>query len=208
MKAFPSVPCLFSVIFLLVSCKEPAAEAEVTSTRTLTTADESPAIGASDAEQFLPPEVRSQIEGQDKPDIDRKWDYNLPDGWRKADKRRMREVNLTFGPAEAPGQVYLTVVGGKVEANADRWFRQFGKEPEPLADLKKVPFMGDEAVFIETQGRYEPGMGKEPQPNQALFGVLAQRDGRIVTVKMVGPKKTVLAERVHFLKFVASLKRG
>jgi hypothetical protein len=199
---------LFTLLIFLVSCKEPVAEVEVTTTRPLTTADQNPVIGASDAEQFLPPEVRSQVEGAESGESVKEWDYQLPDGWRREEDRPMREVNLTFGPAESAGEVYLTVVGGNLKANADRWFRQFGQEPKPLSEMQRVPFLGDEAFFIEAEGRYEPGMGQSAKAEQALLGVIADREGRVVTVKMVGPKETVLAERVRFLKFLSSLKRG
>lgn len=199
---------IFPAILLLASCKEPVTEVEVTSTRPLNSADENVEVHASDDEQFLPPSLLAQIKAEEESEGGGVWQYLLPAGWRETEKSQFREVNLLFGPTEAPGEIYVTTVGGTPEANVGRWFRQFGLAAPALADLAKVPFMGKEGYFIEAKGKYEPGMQKPTQLGQALLGVVVERNDRVVTVKMVGPEETVVSERANFIKFISSLKKG
>lgn len=198
---------LLSVI-LLTACKEPPAEVEVSQTRPLTTKDENPKLNATSAERFLPDDVRAQIDAQGGLDTEAgagAWTYRLPASWKEAEPKAMRDVNLTFGDDDS-GEVYLSVVGGGVKPNADRWFRQFGTEPKELADLGQVPFLGGEAYLVTTEGRYEPGMGRPGKDGQGLLGVLLEKDGRLYTVKMIGDASDVSSRREEFLTFVASLK--
>lgn len=204
MKALLILP----VVLLVSSCEKPVAEVEVTSTRPLNSADESPRINASDDEQFLPPEVLAQINAQQESEASGEWTYILPEGWSELESSQFREVNITFGTGETPGELYVTTVGGTLQDNIRRWFGQFAVEPPALTDLVKVPFLGEQAYFVEAQGRYEPGMRKPSQDGQALLGVVGERNGRIVTVKMVGPEEIVLSQRSEFIKFISSLKRG
>lgn len=195
-------------VILLTACKEPPAEVEVSQTRPLTTKDEAPQLNATSAERFLPADVRAQIDAQGGLDTEGgagAWTYRLPAGWKEAPAKAMRDVNLTFGPDDS-GEVYLSVVGGGVKPNADRWFRQFGSEPQALADLGKVPFLEGEAYLVTTEGRYEPGMGRPGKDGQGLLGVLLEKEGRLYTVKMIGDAAEVSSRREEFLTFIASLK--
>lgn len=197
---------LLPIFLLVVSCEEPAAEVEVTSTRPLNTTDKDVRLHASDDEQFLPPSVLSQIQAEEASAAD--WSFLLPEGWEEIEASQFREVNVTFGPEDALGEIYVTTVGGTAQDNIGRWFRQFSVDAPALTDLDRVAFLDEEAYLVEATGDYNPGMNKPPQASQALLGVVAESQGRLVTVKMVGPEETVLLERGNFLKFVSSLKRG
>ena len=73
--------------------------------------------------------------------------------------------------------------------------------------MGRLKFLGQQGYFAETAGRYEPGMGRPGKDGQALLGALVENQGRLVTVKMIGPEAEVLARREQFIKFVASLQR-
>ena len=200
---------LLPVLVVLVSCKGPAAEVAVSQTRELTTKDESFKVNASSAERFLSADIMAQINAQGglSPEGGASgWTYVLPADWKAAESRPLREVNLSFG-AENPGEVYLSLSGGGVQPNSDRWFRQFGLSPKPLSELGRVSFLGGQAYLVEAEGRYEPGMGRAGKDGQGLLGVLIEREGRLVTVKMIGEAAEVASRREEFILFVDSIKR-
>ncbi len=201
------------LVFSMVSCREKPEEVEISETRELTSLDEEPAVNATSSEQFLRPEVAAQIGGfaspiKNKGDEASKWAYQLPAAdWKELPSRVFREVNLTFGNGEQMGEIYLSVVGGGVEGNVNRWYGQFGNPVKPLAELGRLDFLGKKAYLVEAVGRYEAGRGKPGKDGQALLGAVVESEGRLVTVKMIGPEKEVHTRREQFLKFVASLKR-
>jgi hypothetical protein len=49
-------------------------------------------------------------------------------------------------------------------------------------------------------------MGAPPKPGYAMAGVIANSEGRLLTVKMVGPKAEVEAARAVLESYVSTLK--
>lgn len=213
MKVRAFLPFLFLGL-VTVGCRKPD-EVEISETRVLTSLDEEPAVNATSSEQFLPPEILSQIAGSGQK-IDgaspsagaSAWTYQLPStDWKVIDNSPMREVNLTFGDGEQAGEVYLSVSGGGLQPNVDRWFRQFGQPTKAIAEMGRLEFMGQQGYLVEAQGRYEPGMGRPGKDGQALLGAIVENEGRLITVKMIGPEAEVPTRREQFVKFVASIAR-
>ena len=93
--------------------------------------------------------------------------------------------------------------------NINRWMRQFNLEAIDMVTLamwSKVPVGADsEGVWVEAEGTYSPGMGKPPVPGQALAGIIAEADGGVLTIKMVGPAEEVKAQKEVLKKFAASV---
>lgn len=204
-----------ALVILSTSCRKQPAEVEISETRELTSLDREPAVGATTAEQFLPPEILQQIQdsGQsikaDGQAMVSPWTYQLPAAdWKLAEKKPLRDINLTFGEGAAQGEVYLSVVGGGLQPNVDRWFRQFGNPPQSLSEMGRLEFLGRQGYLVEAAGRYEPGMGRSGQDGQALLGAIVEKDERLVTVKMIGPQAEVPGRRQQFIEFVASLQRN
>ena len=207
-----------AAVLALASCREKPAEVEVSETRPLTLLDKEPAVNASSAEQFLPPKALAQIResGQTMKGVDGgapaekpSWSYQLPAAdWGLGPEKAMREVNLVFGEGEKGGEIYLSVSGGGIQPNVDRWFRQFGNDPQPISDLGRLQLLGKQGYLVETSGRYEPGMGRPGKDGQALLGALVENEGRLITVKMIGPQEEISSRREQFLKFVASLQKN
>lgn len=213
MKTIVLFPTLFLGL-LTVSCRKQPAEVEISETRALTSHDKEPVLNATSAEQFLPADVLAQIKGSGQMLgtggglVAPTWSYRLPAAdWKVAEKKPLREVNLSFGEGEAQGEVYLSVVGGGIQPNVNRWFRQFGSAVQSIEKMGRLEFIGQQGYLVEAQGRYEPGMGRAGKDGQALLGAIVESEGRLVTVKMIGPESEVLARREQFISFVASLSR-
>jgi hypothetical protein len=66
--------------------------------------------------------------------------------------------------------------------------------------------MGAEAVIVEADGVYAGGMGKEPVEGYALSGLVAKIGNDIITIKMVGPKEEVEAEKAQLIEYAKTLK--
>ena len=78
--------------------------------------------------------------------------------------------------------------------------------PTRLEKLRPVTLAGSPGVWVEADGEYASGMGQEPRPGFGLAGVISSIDGRIVTVKMVGPKAEVDAAKPVIENFAKGLK--
>ncbi|MDP0490285.1 MAG: hypothetical protein Q7Q71_04460 [Verrucomicrobiota bacterium JB023] len=187
----------------LSSCRKSGDEVAVEETRPLSTMDESPKLNATSSERFLPPDLQQQM--PEMPEAEGNWSYDLPAGWRDAGPRMMREINLAFGEG---GEAYVSLSGGTLQDNVDRWYGQFGAEPQAVETLPRIEMLGGEAIVIEAQGTYSPGMGRPAKEGQALLGAMIVKDGRIATLKLTGPADEVASQREAFLQFAASLKQG
>ena len=121
---------------------------------------------------------------------------------------QFRLLNYGFGESGL-GEVWVSIASGSVLDNVNRWLKQFGAAPVDqagLAKLRAVPIAGTTGIWVEAEGEYASGMGAGPKPGFALAGVVASLDGRIVTVKMVGPKAEVEAARPVLENFAKGLK--
>ncbi len=186
--------CLIASLVVLSSC-DGKKEVVVTETRAATTRDGSPKLFATSDERFRdtkPSPVKAAT----------------PAGWLALPATQIRLLNYRFGESGL-GEVWVSISSGSVLDNVNRWLKQFGAPPidaAGLAALRSVPIAGATGSWVETAGDYAGGMGAEPKPGFALAGVVASLNGRILTVKMVGPKAEVEAARPVLEKYAASLK--
>jgi hypothetical protein len=93
--------------------------------------------------------------------------------------------------------------------NVNRWLKQFAQKDLDQAGvdaLEKIPMLGGQSVFVQSEGSYASGMGKPTVEGFALAGTVVQVGADIYTVKMVGPKDEVVAEREKLAAFVKSLR--
>ena len=98
--------------------------------------------------------------------------------------------------------------GGLLE-NVNRWLGQFGQDPLTEADLAKLEpgeVVGAKGVWVEASGDYSPGMGQPPRAAQSLYGLVAEKGGRIVTIKMTGPADELAAQKSALKVFAATLR--
>ncbi|MBX7258748.1 MAG: hypothetical protein K1Y02_20470 [Candidatus Hydrogenedentes bacterium] len=133
--------------------------------------------------------------------------YTVPQGWTEQSPDQIRMINLR--PAgDAKTECYVSVLGGGVDANVNRWRKQMSLPDftaEELAALVKKPLLGESATYVEFEGSYV-GMGSDPQPDYKLLGMVLPVGGNAVFIKMVGPKSVVEAEKAGFDAFCASLQ--
>lgn len=130
-----------------------------------------------------------------------------PENWLVLPPAQFRELNYRFG-ASGTGEVYVSLAAGAVADNVNRWRGQFGLAPftpEEFDAAQKTPIAGTEGVWVEASGEYASGMGAPAKPGYGLAGVIAQVDGKILTLKMVGPQAEVEAEKSALRAFAASL---
>jgi hypothetical protein len=188
------VACLFASVLCLVSCEE-KKEVTVTETRAATTRDTSPKLFATSDERFRdakPSPVKAKT----------------PQGWLALPASQFRLLNYRFGES-GMGEVWVSISQGSVLDNVNRWLKQFGANALDQAALEKLPnvsLAGAAGVFVTAAGDYESGMGAPIKPGFGLAGVIASVDGKILTVKMVGPKAEVEAARPSLDAYVTSLQ--
>ena len=136
--------------------------------------------------------------------------WKVPEGWRLAPARAMREVSFHVG-ADDSSECYVAVLGGDaggVLANVNRWRNQLGHAPiseVELASLPRVNVLGRESTVVEVAGHFA-GQGGEDVPEAMLYGVICLLPNRAVFVKMVGPRKSLETQREAFLEFCRSLE--
>ena len=182
-------------LVVLAGCREEKAEVTVETTRELTTEDRAPRLFATSDERFRntrPSPVRGEA----------------PENWQAVTATQFRLLNYRFGP-EGMGEVYVTMASGGVLENVNRWLGQFGAEPVDAAALdqmRKVPLLGGEGVWVETSGTFSGGMGRAEASESALAGVVTSVGGRLWTVKMIGPEEVVQKEKEALEAFIRSLK--
>ncbi len=122
----------------------------------------------------------------------------------------MRKAQLAVPGADSAKAADITFFhfgeggAGGVEANAQRWLKQFsGKagaekiEPQEIAGVK--------VTLVSTEGTFTSGMpGGEAKSleNHALLGAMIENPEGLVFVKMTGPVETVKGSREKFIEFL------
>ena len=103
-----------------------------------------------------------------------------------------------------PGQ------GGSIDANVDRWVKQFG-EVKP-ADVKRADReangLRQHTVELES-GTFSSGMpggSSKPKENFGLIGGIVETPSGAYFFKLTGPSKTVKQAKPDFYKLLDSIK--
>ena len=195
------------VALLLPACRKPK-EVTVDESRTLTMRDESLKLDATSKERFetpaapaapnTPPAGPSPLMAG-----------MVPDDWKELPGNQFRLLNYSFGTG---GEVAVGISVGGMADNVNRWLRQFDKAPlseAAIAKLEQGTVLGIPGLWVEAEGDYMPGMGQPARPGHALYGIVAEKNGRIFTVKMTGPAAEVAGQKEKLKAFVAALaERG
>lgn len=94
--------------------------------------------------------------------------------------------------------------GGSVEANIERWRKQFSGEPKEVAREK---IAGGKVEILHLEGTFlvgSPFGQKTPKGNQALLGAILPSEEGAVFVKLVGSKEDVAKVAERFKALVSS----
>ena len=190
-----SLAAALIALLWLPSCRKPQ-EVVVTETRRVTMSEVKPKLNATSDERFKNTQPSLFI-------------ADVPSDWKELGATQFRLLNYRFGE-ESKGEVWVSLVGGGLLHNINRWLGQFGQEPVDAATLQTwgratVGEMGA-GTWIEAKGSYAPGMGRPSRANQALAGIIIQVDDRVLTIKMVGPEAEVPAQIDALKTFAAALR--
>lgn len=140
--------------------------------------------------------------------------WDAPKSWTRSDKPSpMRKATYTLpkqaGDMDAP-DLAISVAGGSVDANVDRWVQQFDEESK--ATLKKTTRkIGTWDVTIaELKGTWMgSGMGGGVPPKHGykmIAAIVPVSDDGKWFFKLIGPEKSVDAARGEFDAFLGSLR--
>ena len=104
-------------------------------------------------------------------------------------------------------EMSVTRAGGSVDANAQRWIRQFDAAAQTTAKRAVRKVGAFEVRTIEVQGTYSGGMSKDSSPKGgwALMGAIVSTPDMPQFFKLTGPAKSVLAARAEFDAMIGSL---
>ena len=107
-----------------------------------------------------------------------------------------------------PGQ------GGSIDANVDRWVKQFsGIDPGDVKRADRVA-NGLRQHTVEVQhgtfdaGQMSMGASAGPKKDYALEGAIVEAPSGAYFFKMTGPAKTIAAARPAFLQLLDSVRAG
>ena len=147
----------------------------------------------------------------------------VPSGWDAAPERPMRiatyRIHAIAGdPEDAECAIYYfgTGQGGTVEANLDRWARQFtspdGQSPAPTAKMEKQVIAGLKVSTLTASGTYLGGGGMMQQeqvkkPDFRMRAAIVEAPQGLVFFKLTGPLNTVAAAERGFDSLLGSLHR-
>jgi hypothetical protein len=183
--------CL-GLALLLPACRKSVEKVEMTREQTMR--DQDLKLDATSSERFGNTGTGPIIAGM------------IPEGWQEMPGNQFRLLSYHFGTG---GDVAVGLAAGGMAENVNRWLHQFAKEPlgdAAMARLEQGTVTGIPGLWVEAEGDYIAGMGQTAKPGQALYGIIAEKDGRIVTVKMTGPAAEVAAEKPKLKAFVAALR--
>ena len=180
-------------IALLAGCDKPA-EVTVDESRVVTMRDAGLKLNATSNDRFQEPGTGPFIAGK------------VPANWLEQPSSTFRLLSYRFGTG---GDVAVGISSGGLLENVNRWLGQFGQDPLTEADLAKLEpgeVVGAKGVWVEASGDYSPGMGQPPRAAQSLYGLVAEKGGRIVTIKMTGPADELAAQKSALKVFAATLR--
>ena len=134
-----------------------------------------------------------------------------PEGWKAVQPRsRMIQAEFALPKAEndeADGRLTVTVAGGSIEANVDRWRGQFEDlEEKPV---EEIDVSGTKVTLVDFSGTYNERRGMmgpvTPRSGYRMLGAIIALPDEMVFVKGYGPQATMAQYVEDFRAFVESL---
>jgi hypothetical protein len=198
--------CLLSGVAFSFACRK---------TPEPTGADSSPSAQASGS---LRPAAREPAAGSESPPVEITW-VDPPGLRRVPPKSAMRKASYEVPRAQGDQEDGELAVfyfgpdqGGSIDANVDRWVKQFsGVAPGEVKRADRVA-NGLRQHTVEIQhGTFDAGQmggGKGPKSDYALQGAIVEAPSGTYFFKMTGPARTVSAARAPFLQLLDSVRAG
>jgi hypothetical protein len=121
--------------------------------------------------------------------------FSPPDGWKSSPpSSSMRKAQFTAGDAEVVFFYFGPGGGGGVQANVDRWMKQFQDAKNQKVENKNVG--GVKVIYARATGTFMTGRPfgpKTPKKGYALLGAIIEGKQGAIFVKMTGPEASVQA---------------
>lgn len=142
--------------------------------------------------------------------------WSVPKAWTDQPGSAMRVATYKVPAAKAaePGEVAVFFFGpgqgGSIDANVERWSRQFEGTPKPTRSLKKVN--GLQLTLVQLAGTYmAPGgpmmQSQGKKPDYRLLAAIVEAPEGLIFLKLTGPAATVAAAQADFDALLASLAK-
>lgn len=136
-----------------------------------------------------------------------------PASWKEVEVSNPMRIKQFAVPGK-DGEAELVIFyfgegqGGSVQANVDRWKKQFtppeGKTIEDVSKVSKVKLASTEATVLDVSGTYmfkarpmDPGPG-EPRPDHRMLAVVLETPKGNYFLRFVGPAKTIEKNKKDF----------
>jgi hypothetical protein len=143
--------------------------------------------------------------------------WTVPAGWteQKASAMRAATYQVPGKSADAAGECAVFFFGpgqgGSVDANLERWARQFEGNPKPERTERRVG--GLPVTVARLAGTYlAPGgpmmQSQGKRPGYRLLGAIVEAPEGLVFFKLTGPAATIAGAERGFEALVASIARG
>jgi hypothetical protein len=109
------------------------------------------------------------------------------------------------------GRLTVSLAGGSVEDNLQRWRGQFTGDQKPDA-VKQVDVGGLSVSVIDLTGTFNDQAGPfapaVERPGYRMLGAVVPVDGQLHFIKAYGPAKTMAKHEKAFYAFMETVKRG
>src|SRR5262245_12313636 len=144
-----------------------------------------------------------------------------PAAWKEvpvASSMRVKQFSVPGKDGEAELAIFFfgQGQGGSVDANIDRWKKQFtppeGKTLDQVSKVQKMKLPSTNATVLDVSGTYmfkarpmDPGPG-EPRPNSRMLAVVLETPQGNYFIKLTGPAKTIEKNKKDFDGWLKAFK--
>jgi hypothetical protein len=137
-----------------------------------------------------------------------------PEGWQRQEASSgfvLAEFNLPHPEgAKDDARLTVSVAGGDVEANVERWRTQFGGKPQKESQ-RNTQADGLDVVLVDFSGEYNDQRGPyapaTKRPGSRMLAAIIPVGGELYFIKAVGPEETMAAHAEAFEAFVHSVRQ-
>ncbi len=137
-----------------------------------------------------------------------------PAGWiRKTAGSSFVQAEFTVPKAEGDsedGRLTVSMAGGTIEQNVDRWRGQFGGTLDKESQ-QKIDVAGLEVVIVDFAGEFNDQRGPfapaAQKPGYRMLAAIIPVEGQLHFLKLTAPQKTVESQYENFQAFVKSVQK-
>ena len=132
------------------------------------------------------------------------WNWVKPEGSFRAAQLEKTKSNKT--PLVMAFSRFPAGTGGTVQANLDRWIRQFSQTSSP-AEVRSVSTNSCLLTLVKIRGSLKGGLPGGPDqeiPDALLLGAILETEGEMIVVKTAGPTSALTGEEKVFSEMISA----